>query len=693
MKRYLVPLLLSVGLAVAAGPDTIRVVNAASFLADRGLAPGSIISVLGTGLTNTTAGVADPAAPPFSLGGVTLTIGGKLSPLFYVSPTQVNAQIDSTLTPNPATPVVLTSPTGTFSTTINVQAAVPAGVFSLFGTGTRDGAILNAVTFALGPFTVTTAGAPTYLAIFATGLNLAAAPVVTIGGVQVPVDYFGKAPCCLGLQQINVELVPALAGAGRVEVAMTTSAGTSNIVEVVILPSVGQGPQPPSADDTARSRELASIAYIGGSLALLADENDDVLRIIDAKAMKTIHTITLADGAQPSAIGVTADGKTAVVAERGRGKAAIVDLVNYLVTAEVTVGGGPGSVAIFGSQAVVVNQDSDSVSIVSLTVPPTVSAPIAVGRGPRAVAVNASTAYVTNEDSGTISVISPLIGTPVVTTISLGADVRPQAIQIVPALGLPVVTVPSNGPNGTLMVVNLATGAVTSFAANPDKSGGSSDLAAVGQTIYAANQSGASVTVATVAVSGTGVISLNPVNVKVDIGARALAVNTADKLLLVTNEGSGTVSVIDLTSNKVIGAINGVQSESGNGKDDNSDRNQASNLPVVTSVAPNAASAPSHISILIKGTNLTGATNVYFVDPATLPGNGKGNNGNQTHGPFGSFDSAFSVTNIKVDAAGVTLTADVVLSADKPGTRVVRVETPNGTSTFDTSSGNTFTIQ
>jgi len=65
-------------------------------------------------------------------------------------------------------------------------------------------------------------------------------------------------------------------------------------VEVVILPNKGQGDDPPQKENTKRSREIAALAYIPNtSLALLTDENDDVVRVIDVKARNVIKTIAL----------------------------------------------------------------------------------------------------------------------------------------------------------------------------------------------------------------------------------------------------------------------------------------------------------------------------------------------------------------------------------------------------------------
>ena len=680
MKKIIVALLLA-WQVLHADSTNIRVVNAASFLEDTSLAPGSIISILGSNLANTTTAATDPAHLPTTLGGVTVKIGNVSLPLFYVSPRQVNSRIDPAI-PTGAAILTLTSPTGTFTKNIVLGPSTP-GIFSTSSSGTGDGAIQNAVTFALQPFSVTTAGNPTYLAIYATGLDLSSVPVVTIGGVTVTVQFYGDAPCCPGLQQINVQLTPQLAGAGRVEVSITAGGKTSNIVEVVILPNKGQGDDPPQKENTKRSREIAALAYIPNtSLALLTDENDDVVRVIDIKAGKVIKTIALTDGAGPAAAAVNSDGTLAVVAERSRGMAAILDLAAYSVLAEVTVGGGPSSVDINGNLAAVVNQETDNVSVIDLTAK-TVTGTVDVQRGPRGVSINSATnkAYVTNQDAGTVSIIdlTNLAAAPV--TITLDANARPAAIQVIASLGVALITEPSAGPTGKVLVLNLTTGTFTSIAVNPDRSGGSSDLAIWGTTAYFANQSGGSITIAPISVDGSGNVTFTTTKVKVDVGARALAVDTLDKLLLVTSEGSGDIVLVDLNTNQVVGRVNGVRSEhemGGGSIDNHDDHDQATNGPAITGLSPSSASAGSTLTLTITGTNLTGATSIDF-KPA---GMGHGSSGDDV-----------KVSDIQVNAAGTQVICSVQISASAAkGARVVRVETPNGDSAGMPSNANTFTI-
>jgi uncharacterized protein (TIGR03437 family) len=682
VKKITVALLLA-WQVLHADSTNIRVVNAASFLDDTTLAPGSIISIFGPSLANTTAAATDPAHPPTNLGGVTVKVGNVALPLFYVSPRQVNARIDPAI-PTGAATLTLTSPTGTFTKNLVLGPSTP-GIFSLSGSGTRDGAIQNAVTFALQPFSVTTAGNPTYLAIYATGLDLSSAPVVTIGGVAVTVQFYGDAPCCPGLQQINVQLTPQLAGTGRVEVSITTGGKTSNIVEVVILPNKGQGDDPPQKENTKRNREIAALAYIPTtSLALLTDENDDVVRVIDVKARKVIKTIALTDGAGPAAVAVNAAGTLAVVAERSRGMVAILDLAAYTVLAEVTVGGGPSSVAINGNLAAVVNQDTDNVSVIDLTAK-TVTGTVDVQRGPRGGSINSANnkAYVTNQDAGTVSVIDLTNLAAVPVTMALDANARPAAIQVIASLGVALITEPSAGPSGKVLVLNLTTGTFTSIAVNPDRSGGSSDLAVWGTTAYFANQSGGSITIAPISVDGSGNVTFTTTKVKVDTGARALAIDTLDKLLLVTSEGSGDIVIVDLNTNQVVGRVNGVRSENetaGGDVDNHDDHDQATNAPAISGLSPSSASTGSTFTLTITGTKLAGTTSVEFSRPS---GMGHGSSG----------DDDIKVSDVQVNGAGTQISCSVQIAASAAkGARVVRVETPNGDSAGTPSNANTFTI-
>jgi hypothetical protein len=244
--------------------------------------------------------------------------------------------------------------------------------------------------------------------------------------------------------------------------------------------------------------------------------------------------------------------------------------------------------------------------------------------------------------------------------------------------------------------VTSANGSPVTISANPDRSGGSSDVAVTGSSAYFANQTGGSVSALQVSSTGTVVGSLTKINV--DLGARALAIDTKDHLLLVTNEGSGTIVLINLADNTVAGRIDAVRggSSADDGGDNHSDRNGSANGPVVTSVAPATTTSTATFTITINGSRLNGATDVLFVDPSTLPGNGngqgKGSSGGQDNGPFASHDAAFSASNILVSSDGSTLTATIKVVQAKTGSRIVRVKTPNGESSLVASPADTIQV-
>jgi len=668
------------------------IVNSGSLTAES-LAPGSIATIFGTNLASATASAASAATPPVQLAGASVTVGGTAAALFYVSPVQINFVIPATAGTG-AQAVVVTSGSGVATSTVTLDVNAAPGLFSLTGTGTNDGAIIQALTGRVGAFSVNSGAGPNYLSLFLTGANLTAPATVDVGGVSVTITFAGASPCCVGLQQINVTLPASLAGAGRVPVVVYAGGQLSNVVEVVILPAQGSGEFAGDADNQDRSRELAGIAWIPGtSLALVADENDDVVREIDVAGKQVTHTISLAADSQPTAIAVNSAGTTAVVAERNRAKVAVIDIASLTVKTEVAVGAGPLSVAIAGNLAVVVNGDNGNVTVVDLTAD-AATGNVAVGHGARGVAIDAAGhAYVTNQDDGTISVIDPVART-VLTTLSLGVS-RPSAIQIVGTTGFAIVADPATSPNGKVLLVNLTSGAVTPFSVNVARTGGASAVVVQGTTAYIANQAGGSISILPLTFAG-GVVTGTPTTLSVDKGVRSLAIDGTDNDLLAVSESTGSIDVVSLASGQVVARINGVLAEAGEGDtntDDHSDHDNAANHPAVTSIAPVSGKAGTTFTLTITGQNFKGATAVIFVNPALLPGNshGKGSGGSNGGGVGATADTAFTVTAIQVNAAGTQVTATVAIAAKaSTGVRLVRVSTPNGDSPGGASS--TFTV-
>lgn len=256
--------------AQAASPQSeapsIALVSAASYESD--VAPASFASLFGANLTETTA-VAELDALgqlPTELAGVTVEVGGRRCLLILVSPLQINLVIPEDV-PVGDLPVTVRSSAGVErgAGTARVRTVAP-GLFSQNGSGRGPGAILNAVTFALGPFEAASRELQgedrrTRLALYGTGLRFAGNPgrktAVTNAAAAVrvemramdgriwrlPVEYAGEAPGFFGLDQVNVVLPPEAAGAGLVEFYLSAESASSNAVSAVI-----RSAEPPRID-------------------------------------------------------------------------------------------------------------------------------------------------------------------------------------------------------------------------------------------------------------------------------------------------------------------------------------------------------------------------------------------------------------------------------------------------------------
>jgi len=233
--------------------QSFTVVSAASYQAT--LAPDSLASLFGANLaaTSVSATLDSNGQLPTQLGGIDVEVDGQLSPLIYVSPLQINFLVPAGTTPGTANVVVRSIDTGsTRTSTMQVQATAP-GAFTADASGKGAGSILNAVTYAPGPFLVETQAnggddKRTRLSVYATGLRYAGNPShdptitnvadsVQAAGVDAAgkryafvVEYAGAAPGYFGLDQVNLVIPAELDGAGAVSLAITADGRSTNIV-------------------------------------------------------------------------------------------------------------------------------------------------------------------------------------------------------------------------------------------------------------------------------------------------------------------------------------------------------------------------------------------------------------------------------------------------------------------------------
>ena len=246
---------------VTAQQMNATLVNAASYANDAaaGIAPDSLGALYGQFVTQ--GGQSYPAPPgvtplPTTLGGVSVSIGGKPASLFFVGTGQINLLVPADLADGNAAIVVTNSDTTTRTGTVKIVRSEP-GVFTALSSGagtaaaltTRDGQTYNFVSNADGSGKSVDPGTReqlNYLVLFGTGIRktpatnagdangVAEAVTVTIQGVPVPVYYAGPAPGFVGLDQINVSIPPELAGLGTVRVRVKTATREANNVTLNI---------------------------------------------------------------------------------------------------------------------------------------------------------------------------------------------------------------------------------------------------------------------------------------------------------------------------------------------------------------------------------------------------------------------------------------------------------------------------
>jgi uncharacterized protein (TIGR03437 family) len=244
--------IMAVASRVAAAPVMYpgAIVNGASFLAAEpgvGAAPGSIISIFGSGLGGATQAAASLPLPA-SLFDVSVTVNGVVAPLFFISDQQINAQVPFGLPPGVATLEVRRS-SGTAKAAISVTEVSP-GIFATNSQGGGPGAVFHADTFQAVSDTAP-ARAGEFISILCTGLGeltepmIAGAeppqpppetvlrPAVFVGGLQAVVAYSGAAPGFPGVYQLNVQL-PANVTAGTQPLRIEAGGIASNTVTIFV---------------------------------------------------------------------------------------------------------------------------------------------------------------------------------------------------------------------------------------------------------------------------------------------------------------------------------------------------------------------------------------------------------------------------------------------------------------------------
>ena len=238
-------------------PVIAGVQSAADFGASAIVAPGSWVEIYGANLADSTrtwnAADFQGNMAPFSLDGVSVTVGGQTAFVDYVSPGQVNAQLPSGLAIGSLLPLAVTNADGTsaaFAVAVNaaepgllapasfqigglqyVVALHPDGVtYVLPQTPAQAGETITMYGIGFGPVTPQVAAGQ-----IATGQNQLSLPLqIAFAGTAAALPYAGLAPGQVGLYQFNV-VVPAVAAADAVPLTfrLADTAGTQMLFTAV----------------------------------------------------------------------------------------------------------------------------------------------------------------------------------------------------------------------------------------------------------------------------------------------------------------------------------------------------------------------------------------------------------------------------------------------------------------------------
>lgn len=243
----------------ASAPAAVTAVSAASFVGQQ-LAPESIVAVFGTKLATATQS-ATTAQLPTELAGTAARVKDSAgvernAPLFFVSPTQLNALIPAGTAAGVATLNVYNGADLVATGSLLITAVVP----SVFSANASGAGVAAAVVFRLKadgsqsvepvaewnaaqnryvatPIDVSADQEQVYLVLFGTGCRYhsgLANVSANVGGTDAPLSFAGAQGSLAGLDQANLRLPRNLAGRGIVNVELRVDGKLANVVQAQI---------------------------------------------------------------------------------------------------------------------------------------------------------------------------------------------------------------------------------------------------------------------------------------------------------------------------------------------------------------------------------------------------------------------------------------------------------------------------
>jgi uncharacterized protein (TIGR03437 family) len=239
--------------------------NSATLQSGSPVAPGSIATLIGPGLTSETA-VASGSWPTTMVNRQVVVNDQLNGPIYYISPTQVNFQLPSNAPSGMQRIAVRVADTGELLAGGNfIMAATAPGIFTLTQSGSGQAAVLNKDNSVNGPGNPAAIGST--IQIFGTGqgqvspaipdgtpasstqlsqtvavptadaktcLNTQPSMCVAIGSGFGNIQYSGLAPGGIGLWQINVTIPSGIATGSTVGLRVIINGTSSNLVTVAI---------------------------------------------------------------------------------------------------------------------------------------------------------------------------------------------------------------------------------------------------------------------------------------------------------------------------------------------------------------------------------------------------------------------------------------------------------------------------
>jgi len=248
------------GPAIGAG----AILNSASFAAAP-VAAGSLVSVFGTELAPAIA-VATVVPLPFSLGGVSVTVGGIPAAIHFVSPTQINVQIPWNVTGAAADMIITTNGVVSPPASVALGTAKP-GIYTADGSGTGQAFVFINPDYAVAGPAGNVRGLPSrpalgsdpnannrdVLIIYASGLGpvdstlpngansidklrTATAPIqVLVGGIPAQLIFAGLTPQFVGIYQINVRMPAGVTPGNAVPIQLVQNGNTSTNLATIAV--------------------------------------------------------------------------------------------------------------------------------------------------------------------------------------------------------------------------------------------------------------------------------------------------------------------------------------------------------------------------------------------------------------------------------------------------------------------------